>query len=541
MKKKYLIAIPILGVLLISMVFFIQQGILANVNLTNQNSVGNSIPMNPITTVYTEYNGTYFPYKLVVTYYPGNASTDSLGFPSEWTVSNFNQDHEAVVNTTNPYIIQGLNYEIPVLDYVGGNAIPLSTPPSQLPWAQQMGVKGALVMETQMAGEALGVTLADNLLFVETDSLPGGIIALNPVTGNVVWMATGLAGQAMNNPIVYNGIVYVSVGGVCFTFSEFVHYEEGQYQDIVRARNGALYAFNATNGELIWMRFTMGEAMPAPAIYDGILAYTTGGGCFVGLNATTGQVLWMDRFPGLMGNMASVNYYILPNGTPLFIAGFTYTAPPYGYLIAVNGITGQEAWNATMPKPYIGANTGLGDVSPAVDQKADLVIDNDIANFSNGEVDMVTFALNATNGKPVWATNLGRGPIPPAYKGGMPLIVGNVIYDGNPSLGTVNAISLTNGSILWETKLPDLQTPPSYPGGPRGSPTYYHGLLWVSAGTYIYVINPHSGQLLTMYNVGGRFGIVNPVIAGGTMFLSNSYGWLIAIPLSQIYPAYIYY
>ncbi|WP_246252894.1 PQQ-binding-like beta-propeller repeat protein [Acidianus brierleyi] len=528
MRKTYFLVIPVLIILTISSVFFMHNLAMSIITGSQETE---------ISTTYTQYNGTYFPYKLEVTYYPGNATTSNLGLPSSWTVTNYNQGHNAVVKTISEEIASGVAWQIPLLNYVGGVAIPLSTPPSQLPWAQQMGVKGALVMETQMAGEPLGVTLADNLLFATEDSLPGSIAAINPLTGNMVWYATGLAGQAMNNPIVWNGVVYVSVGGVCFTFSQFVHYELHQYNDIVRARNGAVYAFNATNGQLIWMRFTMGEAMPAPAIYDGILAYTTGGGCFVGLNATTGQVIWMDRFPGLMGNMASVNYYVMPNGTPLFLAGFTYVAPPYGYIIAVNGFNGDEVWNATMPSPFVGANTGLGDVAPAVDQNAGLVIDNDIANFSNGMIDMVTFALNATNGKPVWAVNLGRGPIPPAYKGGMPLIYGNVIYDGNPSLGTVNAISI-NGTILWKTKLPDLQTPPEYPGGPRGSPTYYHGLLWVAAGHNVYVLNPHNGKIMTMYYVGGRLGIMNPVIVGGTMYLSNSYGWVIAIPLSQIYPAW---
>jgi outer membrane protein assembly factor BamB len=535
MRKTYLLAILVVVILLLSSIFFIHN--LASSIMENQET--GMTPTNQqteIMTVYTQYNGTYFPYKLMITYYPGNATTSNLGFPSAWTVTNYNQEHNAVVKTTCEELDSGVSWQLPLLNYVGGVAIPLSTPPSQLPWAQQLGVKGALVMETQMAGEPLGVTLAHNLLFATEDSMPGSITAINPLTGNIVWSATGLVGPAMNNPIVWNGVVYVSVGGVCFTFSQFVHYELHQYNEIVRARNDAVYAFNATNGQLIWMRFTLGEAMPAPAIYDGILAYTTGSRCFVGLNATTGQVVWKDRFAGLMGNMASVNYYILPNGTPLFIAGFTYTAPPYGYIIAVNGFNGNKVWNATMPSPFVGANTGLGDVAPAVDQNAGLVIDNDIANFPNGMVDMVTFALNATNGKPVWAVNLGRGPIPPAYKGGMPLIYDNVIYDGNPSLGTVNAISI-NGKMLWETKLPDLQTPPAYPGGPRGSPTYYHGLLWVAAGHNVYVLNPSNGKIMTMYYTGGRLGIMNPVIVGGTMYLSNSYGWVVAIPLSQVYPA----
>lgn len=82
-------------------------------------------------------------------------------------------------------------------------------------------------MLTQMVGQPLGVTLADNELFVEMDSLPGSIFAINPLTGNVIWYATGLASYAMNNPIVWNDIVFVTVGDVGFNFANFVHYEKG--------------------------------------------------------------------------------------------------------------------------------------------------------------------------------------------------------------------------------------------------------------------------------------------------------------------------
>lgn len=492
---------------------------------------------------YIEYNGTYFPYTVKVVYYPGNASGVNMSFPGVWPVTNFQQDHNAVVPTSCTSLLQGVSWELPAAQIAGGVSIPLSTPATQLPGANVMGVRSALVMLTQMVGQPLGVTLADNLLFVEMDSLPGSIFAVNPVTGKIVWYATGLASYAMNNPVVWNGIVYVTVGDVGFNFANFVHYERGQYGQIRRGMGyGAIYAFNASDGRLLWMRFTMGEAMPAPAVYNGVLAYTTGGGCFVAVNATTGQVIWMDRFPGLFASMSSVNYYVLPNGTPIFIGGFTSLTKPYGYLIAVNGYTGKEAWNATLPSPYVAYNTGMGDVPPAVSQKYGIVVQSTVANAEpNGTVDTVLLAVNATDGKVLWVTNLGRGYTPPAFKGGIPLIVGDTVYVGVPSLGSVAAVNLLNGSVLWETKLPDLQTPPKFPGGPRGSPTYYHGLLWVAAGQYVYVLNPHNGEILTMYYVGGRFGIVNPVIAGGTVFLANSYGWVIALPLSQVFPEWMDY
>ncbi|MEM3204258.1 MAG: PQQ-binding-like beta-propeller repeat protein [Saccharolobus sp.] len=489
---------------------------------------------------YDMYNSTYFSYEIKVLYYPGNATTQNLGLPENWLVTNGGQYHNAAFTTTCVELLQGVSWQQDFAHMAGAALIPLSTPANMLPGANVMGTRTALVMLTQMVGEPLGVSLADNLLFVEEDSGPGSIFAVNPLNGQVVWYATGLASYAMNNPIVYNGIVYVTVGDVGFNFANFVHYEKGQYSEIHRGMGyGAIYAFNASNGELLWMRFTMGEAMPAPAVYNGILAYADGGGEFVGLNATTGQVLWIDNLPGLFDSMSSVNYYVLPNGTPLFIAGFTSLTEPYGLLLAVNGITGKIVWNATLPSPYKPFNTGMGDVPPAVDQNLGIVVQTTIANAEpNGTVDTVVFAVNATNGHVLWVTNLGRGYTPPAFKGAIPMIYNNTVYVGAPSLGKEFAINISNGQIIWQTRLNGIGLPPSAPGGPRGSATVYDNLLWIAGGSYVYVINPHNGEILQQYYIGGRFGIVNPVIVGGTMYLTNSYGWVIAIPLSQIYPAY---
>ncbi|MCY0885666.1 MAG: hypothetical protein OWV35_07245, partial [Firmicutes bacterium] len=73
-------------------------------------------------------------------------------------------------------------------------------------------------------------------------------------------------------------------------------------------------------------------------------------------------------------------------------------------------------------------------------------------------------------------------------------------------------------------------------GAGRGSPAYADGVLWSAAGSTLYALNPANGQLLGSYTPGGRFGIVNPVIVGGTMYLDNSYDWIQAVPLTRIDP-----
>ncbi|AWR95665.1 PQQ-binding-like beta-propeller repeat protein [Acidianus brierleyi] len=502
-----------------------------------QNQVQTQTPLQPITTVYTQYNGTYFPYEVKVTYYPGNMSNSNLGFPSDWIVTNYNQEFESVVPTSCTYLQQGVSWELPADSFGGGTPIPLSTPASMLPGASALGEKAALVFLTQDVGQPLGVTLADNLLFVEEDSGPGTILAVNPISGNVVWYATGLASMAMQDPIVWNGIVYVPVGDIGFTFTALEHALRNESSGVYRGSvYGGIYAFNASDGQLLWMRFTFGENMPDPVVYNGILAYATGSGCFVGLNATTGSTLWITKLPGYIDSMSSLNYYVGSNGTVLFIAGFTLLKYPYGILVAVNSENGKVVWQSQLPSTYVPFNTGMGDSPATVIQSSGIILKDTIANFRNGTVDTVMFAVNATNGNVLWAINLGRGYVPPAFKASMILANGNYAYVGIPSLGSVAKVSIATGKIIWETRLPDLGIPPTLPGGPRGAPVYYHGLLWVAAGSHIYVLNPDSGKVITMYYVGGRFGIVDPVISGGTIFLTNSYGWVIAIPLSQIYP-----
>ncbi|HBQ94292.1 MAG TPA: hypothetical protein DD856_03815, partial [Sulfobacillus sp.] len=73
-------------------------------------------------------------------------------------------------------------------------------------------------------------------------------------------------------------------------------------------------------------------------------------------------------------------------------------------------------------------------------------------------------------------------------------------------------------------------------GAGRGNAVYAYGVLWVAAGPKVYALNPQTGQELGSYSPGGRFGIVNPVIVGATMYLDNSYDWVQAIPLKTIDP-----
>ena len=88
--------------------------------------------------------------------------------------------------------------------------------------------------------------------------------------------------------------------------------------------------------------------------------------------------------------------------------------------------------------------------------------------------------------------------------------------------------------MLWSSKIPTVSVPPKTAGGGRGNPVIYGNKLILAAGAYIFTYNANTGKLLKRYYTGGRFGLVNPVIVGKTVFVSNSYNYTFAIPLKKL-------
>jgi len=72
--------------------------------------------------------------------------------------------------------------------------------------------------------------------------------------------------------------------------------------------------------------------------------------------------------------MSSLNYYVGPNGTVLFIAGFTLLKYPYGILVAVNSENGKVVWQSQLPSTYVPFNTGMGDSPATVIQSSGIIL-----------------------------------------------------------------------------------------------------------------------------------------------------------------------
>ncbi|MHB8295754.1 MAG: PQQ-binding-like beta-propeller repeat protein [Acidimicrobiales bacterium] len=441
------------------------------------------------------------------------AASLQADFPQSWPMYAANGGHNAAFSApaSAKSLWKGYSW-----NFAEASAMPLGAPPKD---QSVLGARGAPVKTTQFLGNSVGVSIVKGVVYSESDM--GRLYAINAATGKMVWQARG-NNAFMGNPLVEHGVVVAGSGDTGFSFSQLIKFV--QHKPVVRGLGWAsIYAFNATTGKKLWEVPTKGEDMPSLAYSHGMVFEGTGGGRVLALDLKTGRTAWATRVGGF-DSMSS----LAVNGSTVLVG---FSNPNYVYCL--DSATGKVLWRQTITGV---ANTGMGDNSPAVDSTRGIVLQNSIVdpNPKAGTINSEVFAMNAATGKLLWQTKLGRGPVPPAYKAGIAMVHNGVVYLGSPSTSTEYALSEQTGKVLWRFKIQGAGPA----GAGRGGPTYYHGTLWLAAGPYIYAIDPANGKMLGKKLGGGRFGIVNPVIVGGTMYLGNSWGWTQAMPLSAIYPAW---
>lgn len=453
------------------------------------------------------------PYARV--FYAKNLPTakDMIGFPRKWTHAYGNPQHNAafkVPAAAPQWLRQGVSWR-----YAEARAWPLSR---RRPYgANVYGDRLALATMTQFYGNALGVSAVGGVIYAESDDQFA--YAVNAQTGKLIWRTSPVGNTFMGDPLVVGHIVYLSVGNVGFNFSNVQRYSRKTAARGAGVSYNGIYALDRTNGRLLWHFGTMGATMPTPAIARNRLFITTGSGHIYAINATTGRQIWINRVGGI-ANMSD----------PAIYHGHVYVAMSViPYLYCLSARTGHVVWRGTIPHA---TKPGLGDVSPAV---ADGVAVMDaVGNVPShgGRTTMTTIlrAYNAEDGQVLWTHKMGLGPKPPAFKGGVPMIHKGIVYVGTPVNSIYQAYRLHSGKLLWTWHVPK----PGSAGAGRGAATYYQGKLFISTGPHVFVLNPKTGRLLGEKYLGGRFGIVDPVIVGGTIYLANSWDWIQAIPVSSV-------
>lgn len=444
-------------------------------------------------------------------YYPQNAPVgpDAAFGPRSWTQMNQGPEHNASVDVPQKspdWFYQGVFWR-----YAEARAWPLSR---RIAFgAKTYGEVEAGAVQTQFYGNALGVSVVDGVVYAESDDMFA--YALNARTGQLIWRTSPVGNHLMGNPLVKGRYVYLSAGGVGFNFANVERFaKEGRAVRGMDVSFNGIYALDKNDGHLIWHRGTMGEAMPTPAIDGNVLFFATGSGSVHALDRRTGRPLWTTHLKG-NDNMSSPS---CDHGR-IFLAMAT---PPRLYSLSAK--TGKLLWSKTIKGA---ANTGMGDVSPAVG--SGIVIMDTVTNpaMIHGQptLEPVVEAFDAKTGRSLWIRSLGRGPKPPAFKGGVPMIHGNTVYVGSPVNGIYEALDLKTGKVLWKW---------SRIKAARGAPTLYRNRLFIAGGDTLFLLDPETGKEINSLKIGGRMGIISPTIVGGTAYLANSWDWIVAVPVGAL-------
>lgn len=438
---------------------------------------------------------TEFPYQ----YLPQNLPAKNLAgyYPKTWTTYASNPGRNAVFALPKdaPAVLQqGVSWQ-----FAGAGAIPLNGPP----------INNSIITTAYGVGMPVGASVVKGIAYVGSDN--GYTYALNAVTGKMIWAHYGW-NMTMSNPLVAGGRVYVSTGSAYFNYANTMLYLNGKRPTRGPGLN-SMYALDARTGKQLWVYHFPGEAMPTAAYEDGFLYIGTGDGHVYKLNATTGKPAWVQDIVSFVSMSSPVL-----NGRYLFVGG---THPNFFY--ALDKKTGKVAWKVTLPRLVA---TGMGDCTPAY---ADGLVVQE-ATVETGDpakpVANVLLALDAETGEIVWQHRFAKGLVPPAMKTATPMIANGTVFEGSPVTGNYYAFDLKTGRELWRVHL-GAQI--------RAGGALANGVVYVpyKSGD-IAAIRIADGKLLGNKHIGGAFGPSSPVIVGGTLYVTNIFGYVLAIPVSGI-------
>ena len=144
----------------------------------------------------------------------------------------------------------------------------------------------------------------------------GYVYALDAKNGKQIWSYTAQNAETSSPPAVVNGVVYIPLdGSIVGSFGFYAlnatagdklwNYMVGGLQNYIigcpavsegvvymDARDGDVYALNATDGTIIW-HITAGTWLfSAPAVVDDVIYLGSDDGNLYALNATDGTVIW---------------------------------------------------------------------------------------------------------------------------------------------------------------------------------------------------------------------------------------------------------
>lgn len=385
-------------------------------------------------------------------------------------------------------------------------------------------------------GVGSGVTAAKGMVYVAGTNRT--VSAFNGVSGKLVWRFRTV-NLNFGQPLVTSNAVIVTGGNLGLNLGNFGNFTKQSSQTRVGTGFMYIYALDPNNGNEKWSFFAGQGAMSmTPLHYNGALYWVDGQSKVWAISASTGQPVapFMDangqpilNLGGGFNAISSANLYTDTAGRKLMIVGLTMP----NRLVAIDLATASVAWTQSLPG-FFNHVTGLGTTSVAVDQASGLVIGTTVveADFVLNNARLLTFALNGNTGDVAWTQRLDPGPVPSGYVASTPMIANNRVFLSNPIAQQTVALDLATGAPVWKTVVA-LTAGSRYSWAP-GVLIPASNRLLQPMGSEIVSFNAATGAVIKRTSVGGAMTFNHPTVLGNTLYIGNSYGWLMAYKLSDV-------
>ncbi|MEK7415053.1 MAG: PQQ-binding-like beta-propeller repeat protein, partial [Planctomycetota bacterium] len=489
-----------------------------------------------------------------VQYWPLDTVTAQTAPPAETIPALPLKTAEYYDSSARPTSSQANSFPATSLAYAGNPAHNsyLSTGPSITKWSKSLAnglsLNGAPLDEaifgSEMAahmthftfGVGSGVSAAKGMVYVAGNNRT--VQAFNGVTGKLVWRFR-TNNLNFGQPLVTSDAVLVTGGNLGLNLGNYGSFTKQSSQ--TRAGTGFMYihALDPNTGNEKWTFYAGQGAMSmTPLHYNGALYWVDGQSKVWAISASTGQpvVPFMDAsgYPvlslgGGFNAISSANLYQDTAGRNLMVVGLTMP----NRLVAIDLATASVAWSQSLTGVF-NHITGLGTTSVAVDQASGLVVGTTVveADFVLNNARLLAFALNGTTGDVVWTQRLDAGPVPSGYVASTPMIANNRVFLANPIAKQTVALDLLTGTAAWTTTVA-LTAGSRYSWAPGVLIPTTNRLLQ-PMGSEIVSFDASTGAVLKRTTVGGAMTFNHPTVLGTTLYIGNSYGWLLAYKLSDV-------
>ncbi len=329
--------------------------------------------------------------------------------------------------------------------------------------------------------------VVDGTVYVSTGDKR--VMALNAESGEVVW-ETDVGGPVASSPAVAGDLLYVGL------------------------RDNRVIALSTVNGEQVWEHLTRGYIVASPTVREGIVYIGSSDERLYALDARTGEEFWSFKADGRLQASPAVSDEVI---------GIVTQGRAVHILEAVSGrlrldfsITGESIAPPALDDDLLYAADSRGAIV-GVDWRKQQVPFEKLARFVRTQLFVWQFVGTLPPPKGyVWNFRARRLRFQSA-----PALGHGHLFAASDT-GILFALDRSNGELAWR-----FQAEGKVVGSPSVADDYVY--FGDSTGT-VYEVDALSGDQARRFTIDGGGEIVStPVIAGGTMFVTDKNGVLYAI------------